>query len=43
MNICNAAVHGQKITKEQALRVFEMSPVLINDYVSWLSWGFKGK
>jgi hypothetical protein len=43
INICNAAVHGQKITKEQALRVFEMAPVLINDYISWLSWGFKEK
>ena len=43
INICNAAVHGQKITKGQALKVFEMAPVLINDYVSWMSWGFKEK
>ena len=43
INICNAAVHGQKITKKQAIKVLEMTPVLINDYISWLYWGFKNK
>jgi hypothetical protein len=41
--ICNAAVHGQNITKDQALQIFEMAPVLIYDYVLWLSWGFQKK
>ena len=41
MNICNAAVHGEKISKSQAIDVFEMMPVLIQDYISWLDWGFK--
>lgn len=40
MQICNLAVHGQPITREQALRVLELAPILVNDYISWLSWGF---
>ena len=43
LNICNAAVHGQKVTRDQAIKVFEMAPVLINDYIEWLDWGFKKK
>jgi len=41
LNICNAAVHGQSITKAQAINVLDMTPILINDYISWLNWGFK--
>jgi hypothetical protein len=41
LNICNAAAHGQEITKAQAIEVLEIAPVLISDYISWLKWGFK--
>lgn len=42
-NICNSAIHGQKVTKQQALQVFDIAPSLINDYISWLNWGFKNR
>jgi len=43
MRICNAAIHGEKVTKEQATRILDIAPVLIDDYLSWLSWGFEQK
>lgn len=41
LNLCNRAVHGQPTSKSQANEVIAIAGVLINDYISWLSWGFK--
>jgi hypothetical protein len=41
VNVCNFAIHGGNINKEQARQVLALAPVLINDYIAWLGWGFK--
>jgi hypothetical protein len=38
--LCNAAVHGHLVSKDQALEVIRIAGVLIDQYVRWLSWGF---
>jgi len=43
VKLCNAALHGLKITSLQAEEIFEIAKVLCNDYVNWLSWGFPDK
>lgn len=40
LKLCNAAVHGQKITEGQAAEVLDVFAVLRDHYMSWLSWGF---
>ena len=40
--ICNAAVHGSKISAEEAISVIDMASALKDQYVRWLSWGFEG-
>lgn len=40
IRLCNSAVHGQKVTKGQAEEILDMASVLIDYYISWLSWGF---
>lgn len=40
--ICNAAVHGSKISAEEAISVVDMASALKDQYVRWLSWGFEG-
>lgn len=34
------AIHGQTVTREEALDVIEAAAVLANDFLEWLSWGF---
>ncbi len=41
LQISNAAVHGIEINETQANEVFEIMEILIEDYKSWLSWGFE--
>jgi hypothetical protein len=43
IQLCNAAVHGQPVTKEEANSVIELTKFLADDYIKWLSWGFPGK
>jgi hypothetical protein len=43
LQLCNFAIHGQLISKDQAESILKLSDVLAKQYVSWLSWGFKDK
>jgi small-conductance mechanosensitive channel len=43
IKLCNAAVHGLKVTTSQAEEIFDIAEVLRDQYISWLSWGFKDK
>ncbi len=40
LNLCNQAVHGASISEGQALSIIDSTNVLIDDYLSWMSWGF---
>lgn len=40
LSLCNRAIHGEPITKEQANSILDSADVLIEDYLAWLSWGF---
>jgi hypothetical protein len=40
VKLCNAAIHGQRVTREQAESILDMARVLSDQYLSWLSWGF---
>lgn len=41
VQLCNAAIHGTRVSKEAAERVIDVARVLTNDYLQWLSWGFE--
>jgi hypothetical protein len=41
MSVCNKAVHGNPVSHEEALTVIETAAVLADQYLAWLSWGFK--
>ncbi len=38
--LCNAAIHGQTVSREQADDVIDIANVLRDQYLRWLSWGF---
>jgi len=38
--ICNRAIHGQDVSREEALDVIDAADVLASDFLAWLSWGF---
>ncbi len=40
LGICNRAIHGQNVTREEAIDVIDAAAVLANDFLEWLSWGF---
>jgi hypothetical protein len=40
LRLCNEAVHGRRVTKEDADEVINAAGVLTQEYLSWLSWGF---
>lgn len=40
LQVCNATVHGQPVSLEQAKSVIQSAEVLADQYLSWLSWGF---
>lgn len=40
LSLCNKAVHGVPVSQEQALSIIDSADVLIDDYLSWMSWGF---
>jgi len=43
IELCNAAIHGQRVTKEQAESILDTMKFLADDYIAWLSWGFPRK
>lgn len=40
LSICNKALHGETVTKDQAFTILESADVLIEDYLAWLVWGY---
>jgi hypothetical protein len=40
VNLCNAALHGTRVSREEAEAVIDSARVLEKDYLEWLSWGF---
>jgi len=43
LDLCNAAVHGQRVTQVQVGNILDTAAILRDDYISWLSWGFPKK
>ncbi len=43
IKLCNLAVHGHKVTLSEAEDILEITEILRDDYISWLSWGFPNK
>ncbi len=41
--VCNAAVHGERVSLENAEQIIDTADVLAKHYVSWLSWKFPGR
>ena len=42
IKLCNAAIHGRRVSLEEAGEVLDVAAVLRDQYVSWLTWGFPG-
>lgn len=40
LRVCNQAIHGAAISREQAQEVIASAGILVTDYLAWLSWGF---
>lgn len=40
LQVCDAAVHGMPVSREDADDVIGVAEVLADQYVAWLSWGF---
>jgi len=40
LQVCNAAIHGQLVSREQSESIIEVTEVLAEQYLAWLSWGF---
>ncbi|MHC4503121.1 MAG: hypothetical protein ACYTFI_07440, partial [Planctomycetota bacterium] len=40
IRLCNAAVHGTQVSREDAESVISVARVLTDDYLAWLGWGF---
>ena len=40
LRVCNAAVHGTPVSREEAEDVIGSAEVLADQYLAWLSWGF---
>jgi len=38
--VCNQAMHGQLVSREEAEDVIDAAEVLFRQYLAWLSWGF---
>jgi hypothetical protein len=41
LQMCNAAVHGAAVSREDAEAVIDIAAVLSDQYLAWLSWGFE--
>jgi len=42
-NIANLAIHTADISYGQAMEIFEVAQVLVDDYINWLYWNFPEK
>jgi len=40
VRLCNAAVHGRRVSRDEAEAVIDAARALEKDYIAWLSWGF---
>lgn len=40
LHVCNAAVHGTRVSRGEAEDVISSAEVLADQYLAWLSWGF---
>ncbi|MEZ5337297.1 MAG: hypothetical protein R3F46_03450 [bacterium] len=40
LQMCNAAIHGYKVSHSEAVAILDTASVLRDDYLEWLSWGF---
>lgn len=40
VGLCNAAVHGAPVSREEADAIIDAARVLSTDYLAWLSWHF---
>ena len=41
LHLCNAAIHGEPVSREQADEIIDLANVLREHYLNWLSWGFR--
>ena len=39
-SVCNQAMHGRFVSREEAEEVIKAAEVLFREYLAWLSWGF---
>lgn len=39
-SVCNQALHGRFVSREEAEEVIKAAEVLFQQYLAWLSWGF---
>ncbi len=40
LELANAGVRGSVVTRDEAEEIISIASVLVNQYISWLSWGF---
>jgi hypothetical protein len=40
LKVCNQALHGRAVSREEAEDVIDGAEVLFRSYLEWLSWGF---
>jgi hypothetical protein len=40
LKLCNVAIHGRPVSREEAEEVIDVASVLTDQYLRWLSWGF---
>ncbi len=38
--VCNAAIHGETVSQQDAEQIIKSADILAEQFVSWLSWGF---
>lgn len=41
LRLCNAAIHGTRVSREDAESVIDIADVLVSQFLDWLSWGFE--
>jgi hypothetical protein len=41
LSLANQAIHGRTVSRTEAGEIIEAASALVDDYLAWLSWGFK--
>jgi hypothetical protein len=41
LSLANQAIHGRTVSRHEADEIIDAANALVDDYLSWLSWGFK--